>query len=288
MWANRILLAVAFGAGTAADSAAAQGARPPGESGVVVVRLVMEPAVSAGPFHFRGTPAGATTTGGSLLATGLRPGTYTTTLIDPGPGVRLVAITCDDPGSAGVSEGDVAARTGRFNVGPGETVACVFTLSPVGASREVSSATAVANPFESPEVLEGFPVPADLPPSAGTFQFPRSGQWEARNNAGEMACTAYAIPLPAVREAGTLDVLSNRTIRGTGFGQAAPFVMTSDPDVTGRYTGTATAFQGLIAVPVSLVWQLVTDERIIGYLRSELTDEACAMHQTFELIYVGG
>jgi hypothetical protein len=237
MWPHVILPAVTIGAMLAADSAAGQGHRP-GESGTAVVRVAILSDGAAGSFRFKGTPAGLSTPGGSLLATALRPGRYVSTLVDTGPELRLVAITCNDQSSVEPSEGDVSARTGTFNVDAGEIVTCVFTLESVAAAREPfqgAGGVTGTNPFRTPGSLDGFPVPDDVPPGAGSFQLPRTGPWKATNDAGQMVCSGYTVPLPSFSEAGTLEVLADaRTVRGTGFGQVAPFTMNPEPAVTGR------------------------------------------------------
>lgn len=292
MGAHRILLAVTIVTGAVAQAAAAQGARSPEEGGAAVVRFVTPPGTT-GTFYFRGVTAGATTGGGSLLASGLRPGSYMATLADPGPELQLSSITCDDQGSDEPSEANVPARTVTFNVGAGETVSCVFTLASRSPVREAlarqAPAAARANPFlPRTGLLGGFPVPATLPPGAGTFQLPRTGLWNASSSEGEMLCLGGAYPLDPSRAAGIIDVLPDgQTLRGTGFGYMAPLTMAPDPNVTGRYTGSTAGFQGRIPVTITLSWQLVTDAYIIGYLRSPAAEGACSMAQTFQLRYEG-
>jgi hypothetical protein len=293
MWAHRFLLAVTITGGVAAD-APAQRAPSGASRGAAVVRFVIEPPGTTGTFHFRGTPAGATTGGGSLLASGLAPGRYRSTLADPGPELRLTAITCDDHGSHEPSVGDVVARSVTFHLDPGETVACVFTLTPrtpAGAdraalARPAGAATGV-NPFRSQDpLLDDFPVPGDVPPTAGTFQLPRTGLWNATSAEGTMVCLGATYPLDPSRAAGIIEVLADgRALRATGFGYMAPLAMAPDPQVTGRYTGSTPGFQGRIPVTIGLHWQLVTDEWIIGYLESPASDGACSMFQTFQLEY---
>jgi hypothetical protein len=293
MGARRVLLAVTILAG-AAHGVGAQRTPVRAGSGVAIVRFVIDPPGTRGSFWFTGTPAGATTGGGSLLASELRPGSYRSTLADPGPDLRLTAISCDDKGSEQPSEADLAARTATFHVGAGETVACVFTLTPRTSGGEALAGEAGAvtgvNPFRPRDHrLDDFPVPDDLPPTAGTFQVPRTGVWNATSSVGRMVCPGATFPLDPSRAAGTIEVLPDgRTVRGVGFGYMAPLVMAADPEITGRYAGSTPGFQGRIPVTISLSWQLVTDERIIGYLRSPASDGACSMFQTFHLEFLEG
>lgn len=104
-----------------------------------------------------------------------------------------------------------------------------------------------------------------------------------------MVCLGATYPLEPSRAAGHVEVLSDgRTLRGTGFGYLSPLTMSPDPEVTGRYAGSTTGFQGRIPVTIDLHWQLVTDQWIIGYLRSPAADGACSMTQTFEIQYAEG
>jgi hypothetical protein len=55
------------------------------------------------------------------------PGQYTVTEDDPGPGVFLSGLVCDDANSATPSTVDLGAREATINVEPGETVTCTYT-----------------------------------------------------------------------------------------------------------------------------------------------------------------
>lgn len=293
MLAHGVLLAITIGAGAAAQ-VAAQDAPARAENGTAVVRFVIEPPTTLGTVRFRGTPAGVTTGGGSLIAADLRPGRYASTLADLGPELRLTSIDCDDQSSDDPSQVDVSARTVTFRLGAGEMVSCVFTVSPRTPVREERSREASVptgtNPFRSRDhLLDNFPVPDVLPPDAGTVQVPRTGLWNGASPEGRMVCLGAVIPLDPSRAAGIIEVLPDgRTLRGTGFGYMEPLVMVPDPAVAGRYVGSTNGFQDRIPVTITLHWQLVTDEWIIGFMQSPATNGACSMNQMFQLRYSEG
>jgi len=91
--------------------------------GAIVVEKQTDPDGAAGSFTFSGDAAGTIADDGTIVVSGLAPGTYTSTEADPGPGFELTAITCDD----GNSTGNVGTRTATFVLDPDETVRCTFT-----------------------------------------------------------------------------------------------------------------------------------------------------------------
>lgn len=171
--------------------------------------MVTEPPGGAGSFVFTGIPDGVAAAGESLEATDLQPATYTSRALDTAPQFTLVDISCDDQNSRTPSVGDVQARTVTFEIDPDESVNCVFTyaLRPIdsgstsgvadgtdpvpGGDVDVTDGTDPVpddttgpcdppggmNPFASPDdyPTSKFPLPADLPASAGTFAVPRAG-----------------------------------------------------------------------------------------------------------------
>ncbi len=95
--------------------------------GALILNKKTVPSGSSETFTFTGDAAGILGDGGTLAIRILRSGVYSTTesLTD---GWELTSIECDDADSSG----DVALRTATFQVGPGETVACVFTNTALG------------------------------------------------------------------------------------------------------------------------------------------------------------
>jgi hypothetical protein len=277
--------------------------------------LIVSPAVSSDGsealFTYTGVPSGTVATGQELVATDLSPGTYTSTEVDPAPEFELTEVLCDDGGSGLASSGDAATRSAIFNVDAGETVRCVFTHerlaepgegagagsggSSGGGGEESGAQTGDGiNPFDDPDTyLSDFPLPEQLPAEAGAGTVPKAGPWTVTNLAGQMDCGLTALAIPAAApEQGTIEVQDGgRTLVGTSLqeDQTAPVVMTADPEVAGRYTG---AFEGAeqgVPVTINYVWQVVTDEYVVGYLTASLTAEGvtCSVYRPYELSYTG-
>jgi uncharacterized repeat protein (TIGR01451 family) len=109
--------------------------------GTIVVEKQTSPANAGGSFTFTGDAAGSIGHGGQIVVPNLVPGTYTSTEA-AAEGWLLTEIACDDEGSAG----DVGARTATFDLGPGETVTCVFTNAKVTTGTGSINVTKSANP----------------------------------------------------------------------------------------------------------------------------------------------
>jgi hypothetical protein len=107
-----------------------------------------------------------------------------------------------------------------------------------------------------------------------------------------MSCGAFNLAIPASPpESGTLEVLDGgQTVIGSSLSEGeASITMTADPSINGLYTG---AFQGQeqgVPVTIDYIWQVVTDEYIIGYLTAGVTAEGvnCTVYRSFELSYIG-
>ena len=258
-------------------------------------------------------PSGTIPANGTLVVADLPPGTYSTTEVDPAPDFALTAVSCDDGESAAASSGDATTRTAIFNVDPGEMVRCTFANTqdkseedePAVAagggsaegersagSGEEAPATGT-NPFDDPgSDLEGFPLPENLPPGAGTIAAPLAGPWSAVNFAGQMTCDAMTLSIPASPpESGILEVLDGgRTLVGSGLQEGtASITLQAVPGITGRYSGSIQATEEGVPVTINYFWQVVTGKYIIGYLRSSVTSEgiACEVYRSFELTYTG-
>lgn len=269
------------------------------QSGTAVVRVVSQ-SPGGGSFQFTGTPSGSVAAGASLSAPSLAPGSYTTT--QSAAAEQLVGIACDDMGSGTPSVGDVATRSATFHIDAGETVTCTFTYagpdaedrsgSPESSPENAASPADGTNPFSDPdEDFADFPIPDDLPDDAGTYRAPKAGPWTASNHLGSMACTGFSAPLKPSTESGTLDVSDDGlTVVGTGFSAGtAPVTMQAVPAINGRYWGTVGGSQDGIPMTIEFVWQLVTDEYIVGYLTSTVSQSGmtCRMFRTYDLRYTG-
>jgi len=279
--------------GASAGDAAAQAA-----SGTAVVEVVFESPGT--PVTFTGVPAGTVAAGATLEAEGLSPGRYVSTQSELSPGVALVGIACDDEDSVG----DVPSRRATFNVGEDEVVTCVFTyasrptsMDETGSSSGSGSASGTGtNPFETPDDgFDNFPIPDDLPPSAGSATVPKAGRWDVTNHEGEMACTGMVSmtrSLSASRESGTLEVRDGgETVIGKGLSdETADVTVHRVAGLSGRYAGSVGGSGGDIPMTIDFNWQLVTGEWIVGYLSSEVSQSGmtCKMFRTFELRYAGG
>jgi hypothetical protein len=270
------------------------------QAGTAVVEMVALGPSAAATFEFTGVPSGSVMAGSSLQAASLAAGSYTTTLTPPSPEWVLVAITCDDGGSSVPSRGDLVGRSATFNIEAGETVTCTFQMA-TGEAQSGSSGTQTggtaagdqSNPFSHPDDgWENFPLPADLPPTAGTFAVPKGGPWNVSNHSGQMVCGGFSVPLREASDRGTLDVRDGgQTIVGTGLSDdTAPITMRAVSGVTGRYAGSVGGSQDGIPMTINFFWQLVSDEWIVGYLTSTVSAQGmtCNMFRTFELRYAGG
>ena len=96
--------------------------------GQVVIEKITIPAGTAGTFNFTDTitaPNSFSLDHGQILTfTNVAAGPYSVAESDPTlGGFDLTGLTCDD----GDSIGNLGSRTAAINVGPGETVTCVFT-----------------------------------------------------------------------------------------------------------------------------------------------------------------
>jgi len=111
---------------------------------------------------------------------------------------------------------------------------------------------------------------------------------------GRMDCgEALTVAIPASPpESGVLEGLENgQAVIGTSLrdAQDVSITMKADLNITGFYTG---AFQGQeqgVLVKIHYIWQVVTDEYIIGFLTSSFTSEGvtCNVYHSFELNYSG-
>lgn len=287
----RVSLALLSCIGLPAVEARAQGS--------AVVRVIVQAPTAPASFDFTGTPSGSVVAGGSLAASSLSPGSYTSSQATAATQATLVGIVCDDAGSSAPSVGNVAMRSATFNIETNETVTCTFTYAPERDVREESQergdspSDAGTNPFTDPDGdFEDFPDPANLPALAGTFAVPKAGPWDVFNHQGRMACTGFTAPLAEARDRGTIEVRDGgRTLYGVGMSEGtAPLTMHAVPAITGRYAGSVGGSQDGIPMTIEFFWQLVTDEWIIGYLTSTVSASGmtCNMFRTYELEYAGG
>ncbi len=150
------------------------------------------------------------------------------------------------------------------------------------------------NPFDNPDPeLSNFPVPASLPPNAGSFAVPLPGTWTATDFAGQMVCGGRTIPMPAQESgAGTLEVVDGGAkiiVSGIGDAQEVSIELNAEPTITGRYRGFLQMTEDGVPFTLNYIWQLVTDEYIVGFFTSDVTAEgiSCTISRPFELVYVG-
>ena len=182
------------------------------------------------------------------------------------------------------------------------TIGWVFCYAePVEASSSEAAQTppvttsAGVNPFESPDAdFDKFPVPGDLPASAGTVPVPKAGPWSAMNFLGEMVCKGIVnlnLPLKPVSDSGTIEVRNGgQTLFGDGFSDdTEDITMKSVPGLIGRYSGVVAGSPGGVPMSIDYYWQVVNDEWIIGYLTSHVDTQGmtCNMFRTYELTYKG-
>lgn len=259
--------------------------------GTLIVAAEVDSAESSASFQYTGVPSGTTSAGGMLVVTDLEPGTYTTTEVDPAPDFQLTGVTCDDDGSATASSGDPATRSAIYNLDAGETVTCVFRHE---RTAEPAARVAGANPFENPdEDLVDFPLPDELPADAGEYLVPKAGSWTAINLSGQLDCGVTSLDIPtSPPDTGTIEVLDGgQTLVGTSLqeDQSVPITMSANPAIRGRYTGALDSQEQGIPITIDYVWQVVTEEYLVGYLSSSFTSEgvSCTLYRPYELRYAG-
>jgi hypothetical protein len=271
--------------------------------GALIVATEVSPEGAAGDILFTGVPSGTVSANGTLVVTDLTPGTYTTTAFDDESGLELTDVTCDDGASPTASSGDAVTRTAVYNLDAGETVQCLFSFeapeSETGAGGSADGGADGApeggiNPFDNPdEALSDFPLPDELPPDAGSYGVPKAGPWTVTNLAGQMDCGVTSLGIPASPpETGVIEVLDDgQTLVGTSLqdDQAGPVTMSADPQIVGRYTGAAEGMEEGVPITIDYIWQVVTDEFIVGYLTSTFSAEGvtCSIYRPYELVYTG-
>ncbi|WP_344251862.1 prealbumin-like fold domain-containing protein, partial [Humibacillus xanthopallidus] len=92
------------------------------QRGTIIVKKITDPTTATDTFTFTGDAAGQIGNGGSIVVSGLKPGTYTSTEAVPA-GWDLTGLVCDDSNSTG----DLATAKATFKLDAGETVTCTFT-----------------------------------------------------------------------------------------------------------------------------------------------------------------
>jgi len=284
-----------------------------------------DPAADDITFTFRGDPDGSASSSSALTADTLPPGSYTAELeANPDYELTAVtcddqessAPSSGDPATGIISfelEPDETTRClltlERINVETAMDVENVTTTEETGRDASSSDADTSSNPdsdsasdnsgsgggsginpFTSDSIdFENFPLPAELPADAGNYDVPVPGTWSTITLAGVMNCGITALDLPATpAEPALLEFLDDgATILVTGLsaetGEA--ITMRADPAIRGRYTGEYDATMEGVAVTFDYVWQLITDEYIVGYFDTTLSSDGvtCTMIRPFEL-----
>lgn len=146
------------------------------------------------------------------------------------------------------------------------------------------------NPFDSSDdEFDDFPLHDELAPGAGTYTCLKPGPWSVIQLTGQMNCGSFSLSIPAnPPETSILDVQDGgQTIIGSGLleVQGVSIVMNANPSINGRYTG---SFQGMeqgVPITINYVWQVVTDEYIVGLLTATATSEGvcCTVYRSFEM-----
>lgn len=274
--------------------------------GSAVVRVETEPEGVPGRFVVTGVPTDTLATGEDARAPDLAPGTYSATLVAPAPDFEITEVRCDDQGSATASFGDPLTRTAVFNVDPAEEVTCTWVLeartdgeeeedrASVGsAGRDLRDPGAV-DPFQEPGALDDFPPPDTVPPALHGTLLPRPGPWFARHSGGRLTCSGgFGMDMPPGPDGpGEIEVLQGgRVLSGTGVSPDGPTTLrlTPVPGILGRWAGVAEGRGEVGPVEMRYVWQVVTPEYIVGYLRGTATmrGRSCEVYQAYELEYTG-
>lgn len=232
-----------------------------GPGGTAVVRVVTTPAYRDAVLRFAGTPAGDVRLDENGIATitaqvdgGQHPSTLTS--IDPAlvsAGYLLADVSCDDPGSARRSFGDVQNSRATFEVDDAEVVTCTFSLRPSLACK-----------------------------------CPKEGRWNIANYTGSMVCTgamSMTLPLAADRSKGTLEVNNLcDTIVGRGMSaDEADVTMILQPDCS--WKGEFGGQQDGLPTTINFHWNVESATRITGNLDSTISQQGmtCRMARTFQL-----
>lgn len=282
------------------------------QRGSLVLRAETSPPMTPGKFEFTGIHEGEICTNGNLRVDNLRPGEYTSGELDVAPYFELTSVECNDGDSNNPSYGDATARSVVMSLDPGETVTCTFSHRSIGGApaekacntvlpfsngndgdgESRTDGTNAVNPFSDPETyLPDFPIPDELHPEAGEHAAPRSGPWSLLHFEGEMACGSMTLAIPPRSpENGVLEIQSGgQIIIGTGYSasSSASITMTADPEIIGRYAGSFQGAEQGAPGTVSYYWQVVTDQYIIGYLTSSVTNQGitCDVYKPFEMRY---
>lgn len=276
--------------------------------GSAIVNVEMKPRDDAIEWQFAGIPQGSISGQNNLLEENLGPGTYLSTALEGPDSYELIEVTCDDEESETPSSGDSITRTAIFGIDPGERVNCIFHYEIKDQDVDVSSTDSGSrsrggdqgdlsediNPFESPdEYLDGFRLPAELPPEAGTVAVPLSGPWIVEYFEGTLDCGGFvqteAAP-PA--EQGVLEVLeAGQRIEAIGIGEikTAVFNMNADDKIVGRYVGVTEFSQSGRTISVEYAWQVVDVDFMIGKLTSSATSQGvtCTFTRPYTMTFDG-
>lgn len=258
----RGLLLTALAVVATGDPAAAQG------TAVVRVESRMDhPNVR---FSFFGAMQGTLGLGEDLQESGLAAGRHSVSQPAPSPWLTLVDITCDDQQSAIPSTGSVAMRAANFHIDGGETVTCTF----------------VYDGFEQFMIPEG-----GLPDGPGEVTHPKPGIWEVTNFTGSMDCPGlFSRELRgADHNRGELTVLGDgERIFTDAFDEDREDAMVYRvPQIPGRYAGWVEDTYEGYTVMIHGVYQVITDEWIVGYMTGDMAVESvfCRLYRPFEMRY---
>jgi len=248
----------------AADSAVGQG--------TAIVRVESRMSHPDVRFSFFGTVEGTVSPGETLQESGLASGRYSASQPAPSPWLTLVDVTCDDQQSASPSTGSVVMRAANFHIDAGETVTCTFVY----------------------DGFEQFIIPDDLPDGAGLVVHPKPGVWGVINRRGSMQCPGLIsrdLGEDRDRNHGELSVLGDgERLFARAFDDDREDVLVYRvPEIPGRYTGWVEDTYEGYTVMIHVVYQLITDEWIVGYMTGDMSVESvfCRLYRPFEIHYEG-
>lgn len=258
------------------------------ESGTATVKVVVEPSTS-GYVNFTGMPNGQVTVPeGSITASGLDNGSYTTTISEIAPsllsaGYALTDVTCDDD-TQSPSIVDLASRSATFQLDSGESVLCTFKLT-LADNENGGGDSDDGNGDEDNGDGDSDDGNGDNNP---VCVCPHQGTWQVSNLTGSMTCTGVVsmnMPLEASNETGEI-VVSNacNTLTASGMSEdeeTIVFERTSDCGYKGSVGG---EYEG---IPMKIDFSLMASDKsnMSGSLHSVVNQSgmSCTMKRDYKL-----
>lgn len=159
--------------------------------------------------------------------------------------------------------------------------------------RGLRAAGAAVNAFtERDRAMKSLPLPKKLPADAGTYATPKAGRWRAVNLPGTVKCGGFTRRIPKTStDRATLQVLDGgQRLVGRELGEkGSKFVVSADPEITGRYTGSVNVKGQGGRVDMDLTMQLITDRHIVGSAKVTVKagGQRCRINRGFDVKYRG-